>query len=269
MFEWSVFAVVFFVLSMASVQDIRRREVSDEFWMVICILAVVTSLVSTEGCMGIVRASAVMAVSLYMFSPRVKGMISVAVIVLAVCMLAFVSSVTSDAGPAISAVMAVSVILLYIFGVIRGGADAKALVSLSLLFPLFPSIGGMLWPPMYPEDMVFNPVFSALVISLLISLIWTAIAIRKLGDGEGCRLGQCMMPIRKARESFVWPMEDVMDGRKVGISATDDVDRIYEHLECAGYDSVRVTPMIPFIPMITAGFTVVILMGTPLNLLIF
>lgn len=269
MFELFVLSMTAAILTVASVQDVRRREVSDGCWMAICILAVMVSAHDAASPWGLVRAAAVMLFALYMFSPRIHGHISLLTVGTAAGMMLVVSVSTFDPAPMVSALMSVFMILMYAFGMIRGGADAKALISLSLLYPVYPAVGCLLWQAVYPECLVFNPVVAATVLALTMSVVWTLIVVRRSGRTEGCGMGQYRTTIEDARGSFVWPLEDVREGRKVGIRVSDDTDPIYGRLESAGFGEVRVTPMIPFVPMTAVGMMAALLLGVPMGPVIF
>lgn len=268
MYESTVFVAATAILVLASVQDIRRREVSDWCWIALLALAVLDCLMTAEWIEAEMRVTAVILLGMFMFSPRVTGLVSVVTVSSAVALLIAVYLITSDLSTVVSALMAVSAIVMYATGMIRGGADAKALISLSLLYPMYPGFGCMLWPAVYPADLVFNPVFSAAAMALVLSVVWTLCVVHRSGTSGGCPVGQYVMDIDDARRAFVWPAEDIIDGRRARVSVTDDAQRIYDCLKQHGFKKVRVTPMIPFIPMLAIGLVASVMLGTPLNLLI-
>jgi preflagellin peptidase FlaK len=149
---------------------------------------------------------------------------------------------------------------MYMSGALKGGADVKALVSLCMLYPVYPGFGGSVWVPVYPAAYVFNPVFSTLLIALVLSF---AFLIPVIARGRKVS-ATYETEISDARRRHVWPVEDIQGGLRVPVRPQDDPGDVYSRLEEAGYDRVRVTPMVPFVLPITAAFIITILAGSPL-----
>ncbi len=255
-----VFIAVMSVMVSASVQDLRRREVSDVHWIAIGTIGIVVSSISGDAVGGVLRAAGSAVMLLYVFSDRIPFLASVPI----VCILMLASFVvSSDPSGIVTAATSLVLILMYRIGVIRGGADAKALVSLSMVYPLYPDLGCMIWPPSYPAGYVLNPVFSILFEGLIFSMLLTVpVFFRNLKEGN-VSFSAYRLEIGKARGSFVWPLEDVSGGDVVRIRPTDDPG-IYGRLEDIGRKDVLVTPMVPFIPPLTAALLSTIMMGCPL-----
>lgn len=152
--------------------------------------------------------------------------------------------------------------VLFQLRLIFGGADAKALMALSILAPLQPSINNF---PIYGSLPFFTwSIFSNSVLLFLLiplSLLVFNIIKRNL-EFPYCFLGY-KMNIKKARETFVWPLEKIKDGkRKFMYMPKDfDVDEELEEFEKMGIERIWVTPKIPFMIPLLAGFIVSFILG--------
>lgn len=278
---WSVYVEaaciigIMVVLASASVSDLRTRTVCDRHWMVAGAFAVVCS--SVMWCMvspillvlNMVGSSLLL---VYMLSERLSGPYSLIPLVpSAVCFLAMYQG-GAGAGALVTPVMFVVLLLMYHLGLIRGGADAKALMVIAIAFPMYPILGPipLVWGPIDGPSLVINPTFSILVVSLLLSLVPSAfIAVRNLSSGYRGRgmFSSYPMPIQSAREAHVWPVEDIVDGSVARCRIPDDPSEVYDRLQASGRDSVRVTPMVPFVVPITVAAASVLLLGNPLFML--
>jgi preflagellin peptidase FlaK len=152
--------------------------------------------------------------------------------------------------------------ILFRLRLIFGGADAKALMALSVLAPLQPSINNF---PIYGSLPFFTwSIFSNSVLLFLLiplSLLVFNIVKRNL-EFPYCFLGY-KMSVRKARETFVWPLEKIKDGkRKFMYMPKDfDVDEELEEFEKMGIERIWITPKIPFMIPLLAGFIVSFILG--------
>jgi len=254
------FIAVAFIMMSASVQDLRRREVSDIHWIAIGVIGTIISLASEDLAGGIMRAAGCSLMLLSLFTERIKPLIAFPAIT--VLMLASYI-VSSDPSGIVTAATSFVAMVLYSTGAIRGGADTKALIAISMVYPLYPDLGSMIWSPTYPAGYILNPVFSILFEGLLFSiLLMVPVLVRNLKEGR-FSLSSYHIGIDRAREAFVWPLEDVREGNVVRIRPTDDPD-IYGRLEEIGRREVLVTPMIPFILPMTAAFICTMILGCPL-----
>ena len=251
------------VLLSASVSDVRSREVDDRHWIVLLCLAVIRGVAVFESYVSIFLAAGIILVGLYMFEESVVGIKACAI--LAVSAIAFLAGflLTGSVIPVIVLTMTSFLLALYHSGVIRGGADVKALIALTMVFPTYPEVCCCLWPPIYPEGFVFNPAFSVMFIALIISCM-SPVIICCCNGGRGFALSSYEMPVEDARKAFVWPVQDFNQGAVVRRRISDENDEIYDRLEQNGIDHVRVTPMIPFILPITIGFIFTMVLGCPL-----
>ena len=66
------------------------------------------------------------------------------------------------------------------------------------------------------------------------------------------------MSIEEAKKRFVWPLEKVVDGKRKLILIPEDFDTtpLLEELEKKGFRRIWVTPKIPFMVPLLAGFII-------------
>ena len=144
--------------------------------------------------------------------------------------------------PMVTLVMTMIFPLMYATGAMKGGADVKALVVLSFVFPAYPEFGSLVWEPVYPQGYIFNPMFSILLIALVISVVYAIIVNHHRSGGK--RIASYVTTKAEAESSFVWVLEKMDD------------------------ENVRVTPMIPFLVPMTVGLLITVILGCPLFALI-
>jgi len=153
------------------------------------------------------------------------------------------------------------IIALYYFDVIKGGADAKALIALTILFPAYPvfdsfpliSIPGDLAMVLFPFSLLV--LFNAALFMMVFPLFFMIYNIIK-GDIEipfmffGYRTR-----VSEAKDKFVWSMERVENGQIVRsiLPNTVDEEKNLSLLETHGAEYIWVTPKIPFLIPITAS----------------
>ncbi|UCH72413.1 MAG: prepilin peptidase, partial [Thermoplasmatales archaeon] len=155
--------------------------------------------------------------------------------------------------------------LMYAFFQMRlifGGADAKALMALTILVPLSPTISEYpLWPSLMPFPWVILAnsviIFLFIPLSLLIFNIF-----KKNMNFPYCVLGY-RMGIQKAREKFVWPLEKIVDGKRkfVRVPKDFDIEEELKEFEKKGINEIWVTPKIPFMIPLLVGFICSFIVG--------
>jgi len=159
----------------------------------------------------------------------------------------------------------IMIALMYIFFQLRlifGGADAKAIMALAILVPLEPSIFEF---PLLSSFMPFSWVIlsNSVLLFLLIpvSLLIFNIARRNI-EFPYCLLGY-KLSVEKAKERFVWPLEKIVDGkRKFSYMPKEfDVEDDLETFEKNGIMEIWVTPKIPFMIPLLAGFLCSFILG--------
>ncbi len=163
----------------------------------------------------------------------------------------------------------IMVLLMYAFFQMRllfGGADAKALMAIAVLVPLQPSlsIGSGLypvWTSFWPGSWTIfcNSVILFLIIP--ISLLVYNIAKRNVQFPHAL-LGY-KMSVEKAKQTFVWPLERIKNGkRKLSTMPKEfDADEELKAFEDLGIKEIWVTPKIPFMIPLLVGFIVAFFPG--------
>ncbi|NLI73736.1 MAG: hypothetical protein GX369_03050 [Euryarchaeota archaeon] len=168
-------------------------------------------------------------------------------------------------------------IILYQFDIIKGGADAKALIALTIMFPMYPQGYGfpLIGAAVNMKDFILPfPVlilFNAAILTLIVPITMFILNIlRKDIEFPTMFLGYRMF-IDDIQNKHVWPMESVVDGRiKVELfpqNSCDITDQVNE-LRMMGADSIWVTPKIPFLIPITISVLMSIFVGNLLFLII-
>jgi preflagellin peptidase FlaK len=152
--------------------------------------------------------------------------------------------------------------LLFQLRLIFGGADAKALMAISILAPLSPNINNL--PlfnalPFFTWTIFANSVLLFLFIPL--SLFFYNIAKKNI-EFPYCVLGY-KLSVKKAKEKFVWPLEQLMNGKRkfMFMPKEFDVKKELKVFEKGGITEIWVTPKIPFMIPLLAGFICSFIIG--------
>ena len=168
-------------------------------------------------------------------------------------------------------------ILLYQFDIIKGGADAKALIALSIMFPLYPIIGPFpLIPLPYDLAQFVLPfplliLFNAAILTVAVPVFLLIYNAAKRDVRLPAMLFGYKMPIAEAKERFVWPMERIVDGQlkfSVFPKGSDFTAEEFDQLAAAGLSEVWVTPKIPFLIPIAAALLFSVFVGNIIFLFI-
>jgi archaeal preflagellin peptidase FlaK len=155
--------------------------------------------------------------------------------------------------------------MVYLFFQLRlifGGADAKALMALAILVPFSPLIYSY---PLYKSVMPFSwVIFSNAIILFLaipISLFVYNLTKRQVTFPH-CFIGY-KISITEAKEKFVWPIEKIIDGKRklVKMPKTFDIGEELTEFEKLGIKEIWVTPKVPFMIPLFAGFIASFLIG--------
>lgn len=259
----------------AAISDIRSREVDDRYWIATGILGLIAQaiLAMDQPLHMIIGIVTDVLLILYMFWDKTEGPAGIMTIVVAF-LLPTIAWIMNDTNAVACRNMVTSLMFMIMLGMyhlklIRGGADVKALMCISIGFPTYITTDGLplSWDAVPPISYLFNPTLMTLLIALIISMsysIYTMIENIRNGDWHRSMFSGYWMPIDKARESFVWPIIDVKDGEIIRTESYDDMEEIYDRMKEHGFERILVTPMIPFILPITIGFTFTILFGNPL-----
>lgn len=152
--------------------------------------------------------------------------------------------------------------VLFQIKLIFGGADAKALMALAILVPLIPS---MFQFPLSPTIMPFSwVIFSNSVVLFLI--LPFSLLLYNLIQGNivfpYCFIGY-KISANKARNHFVWPLEKIENHQRKFLYKPSKIneDDIYETFIKEGINDIWVTPKVPFMIPLTAGFITAFFLG--------
>jgi preflagellin peptidase FlaK len=281
-------------LGFASYRDLRTRRVPDEVWIVMGVLALVLLEVEfvQNGAAWELQLLLVPIAIIFFgvffgeemwteegFKLRSARLLAYVAAGLLLASLAYhfwnKGGSDSDAfwGHLSIPIMLVLAHLFYQFGLLRGGADAKALMSIAILVPMYPSIEpGLPLISLSPTiqhavDLMFPFALVALLDAalLLVSLPLFFLAFNALrGDVKGIR---ALFGYRVGIDSvpkFVWLMELVENGKLVRVLLPRKKENRNEQiakLREKGLDRVWVTPQIPFLVPMTFGFAAAFLVG--------
>ncbi|MBI0581762.1 MAG: hypothetical protein JET69_01960 [Methanomassiliicoccales archaeon] len=166
-------------------------------------------------------------------------------------------------------------ILLYQFDVIKGGADAKALIALSIMFPTYPVIGPLplIAIPFDTAQFVLPfpllVLFNAAILTLAVPVAMFALNISRRQFRFPAMLFGYVMPVSEAKKRYVWPMERIENGeRRFSLfpGPSEDSNADFDKLAEAGAQEVWVTPKVPFLIPITASLVFSVVVGNLLFL---
>lgn len=277
------------ILAYASVLDWRTRKVPNVFWIVLAAVAIALlclRVLIDEAPMeyllvlvpiGVILSDVYLDVESEGTLARAAPWLKYGVAVMSVILLAYLwGDDTYFQRLLVIPVLMIVIVVMYMFDVIRGGADAKALMSLAIMFPFYPSIGDL--PLIHAgidiADLVFPFAFVVLVNAALVVVFLPLVFMMKnLAAGEfaypqafvGYKMG-----VEDARTSFVWLMERIEDGKHVVYTRPrrkEELDAELDLLAEAGHDRVWVTPKVPFIIPMTIGLVFSFVVGNVIFLL--
>ncbi|HEX9816372.1 MAG TPA: A24 family peptidase C-terminal domain-containing protein [Candidatus Thermoplasmatota archaeon] len=158
------------------------------------------------------------------------------------------------------------ILLMYVLWyvhILAGGADAKALMAISILLPqpiVWSLLGATfpLWPSPMPGVIVVLA-NSVLAFALAPFALFLVNLVRGDVRFPAMLLGY-RMPLSKTRDAFVWVVDHVnAEGKRRQLlfpsaMSDEDYDANLERLEQAGEKRVWVTPKIPFMVPLLFGF---------------
>ena len=158
---------------------------------------------------------------------------------------------------------------LFQLRLIFGGADAKALMALAILVPIKPEI---LQFPLFEGAVISMPgswiIFSNSILLFLlipVSLLIVNLLKRNI-EFPYCVLGY-KMSVEKAKHTFVWPLEKIKDGeRKFSYMPKEfDIEKELLAFEKHNITEIWVTPKVPFMIPLLAGFIATFVLGDILS----
>jgi preflagellin peptidase FlaK len=174
-------------------------------------------------------------------------------------------------------VLMILIVIMYAFDIIRGGADAKALMALAIMFPFHPEIWQL--PLLTPEHWFTGVMFPFTLVVLInaaivVAVLPAAFLLRNL-PARDFRFPQSFLGYRMnvddARGRFVWLMERIVDGRRIVYSKpkrNEDLIAELDKLSEMGIDRVWVTPKVPFIVPMFFSVILTTIVGNLLLLII-
>ena len=162
--------------------------------------------------------------------------------------------------------ISILILLMYVWfylGPTIGGADVKAIMTIGLVAPFTLSFGGDTFTAF--ETRGFPYPFVVFMNSLLLYLlIPLSLAVYNVIKGNLEKpyfqiFFGTKMKIDLARESFVWPMQQIIGGKVVMVAFVknkDDSDNQWDKLEESGVDNPWITFKIPYIIPLALSFFV-------------
>ena len=165
---------------------------------------------------------------------------------------------------------------LYEFGILRGGADAKAVMALALLFPgIYPTIDSLplLRPPANAEPILavmFPFAFVVLVNSAILFLAVPVVLLARNAAKGDAKLPRALFGVRApidAVPKYAWLMDRIEDGKPAFVlmprrkeDREEQISLLREH----GFTRVWVTPQLPFVTAMLAGLALAVVAGNVL-----
>ena len=159
---------------------------------------------------------------------------------------------------------------MYILDILKGGADAKALIALSILFPFHPVIGDLplITPVGEYADILFPFALAVLIDAAIIVVFLPLVFLVRNLTSRDFRFPQMLLgytvDLSQSRPGFVWLMERIEDGRHIFYTrprSDEDLEAELLKLRDHGRSRVWVTPKIPFIVPILAGLVLATVVG--------
>lgn len=270
----AVFAMI--ILFVACYFDVRYREVPNIFWWVMGLAGIATTayrIFETGFDWRYVLFVAGTLLIFYDILINENEKPIVRIIIFAAIGICFIVPMVTEFDYAsklylMTLVSYVFVYVLYVLKILKGGADAKCLITVGMLVQTCPSGWGLPLisvPTQYQFAFPFPfmlLLFAAAITMLYLFWIILRKVIRKKDSVKLITLSCYTMSIEEARKSHVWAKQDVKDGMIVNVNYIPD-DAVYDRLEKAGAKEVWVTPIIPFLVPMFLAFVFLFVVGNP------
>lgn len=260
-------AVAVVMMAYASVCDFRYREVRDLPWWAMALTgAVVIPCMAVRDGAGMIPAvSSIYALVVFGCLAEDRHPVIPAVVSVMFPVWAFLTgSDTWVLQVSLSPVFVSVFYALYVIGMVPGGADAKCLMSLSILFPaVFGPISSG-YADVGIAEVVFPPAMKILLLSCIITIVAGGAWILYKGRGLAHLISaDYRIPLEEAGRSFVWALEDVSEGEVIRIPRSDDIEGACRRLRGIGRTDILVSPMFPFIIPMAVSLVYLLVAGCP------
>jgi preflagellin peptidase FlaK len=263
------------ILGYASVKDMRERKVPNAPWIVLAVTALILLPVQVvadgESLSYLLIMVPILAIfadvywdgkegsAVARYGPAAKYSIGI----IALVALGYTWGTNSYFQHLLAVpVMMLFIVAMYLTDLIRGGADAKALLSLAVLFPIYPVLGGF---PLFQGgtpavQLLFPFVFVILIYaSIANSLLFIYFLLRNVASGD-LKLPQALLGFKldhsKITGRHVWLMERIEDGEHVVYVRPrheENLEKEVDLLVASGHTRLWVTPMTPLVLLMWAS----------------
>jgi len=270
------------LMGMASLQDLRERMAKDVYWVVMGIVGLISMAASifVESLplehLLLVLATATVFLNVFWDNEYLGKAVSYSLYALSLLLFGFGLYGLRMDDLRIDFLMPYILfwifLVLYMLDIIKGGADTKCLMALSILFPLYPSIGVLPLIPLPAETVQSILPFAVMVLffaslfSMFSLFYFLAVNIKN----HELRFPQSLLgyrlPIDIAEKGHYWPMERVENGGVLLRSTPQEEN--FSELRSVGVERVWVTPKIPLLVPMTAAVLFLVVVGNPLFLLL-
>ena len=274
--------ITMIVLIPASIKDWKDREIPDGYWIVLGVVGLAMFVAYSVYLTGVrweyaCLAAGTVMILLDIFLDREFNPLIFYFIMAVLFIVPLYGNMSDDIFRAWATVPLCYIIFvgMYFLGIVRGGADTKCLIALSIMFPVYYTYFGLpvigIPGGLISEMFVFS-IMALFIAAVLVIPIILYLAVRNaMKDGVSKRMfSGYRMSISKAENANVWPLEDIVEGelKYTKIPREEDIKDIYARLREAGRESVWVTPMIPFIVLIAIAAVILFIFGNPLFLIV-
>ncbi|MCD6275309.1 MAG: peptidase A24 [Thermoplasmata archaeon] len=272
-----VVAVPFFIY--ASYSDLKERMISTAVWFFLGIFAVIFNVYQYLSLLGIIALLPSIIIFYEWFFEWENKFVPLVLYIIS-SILFFYALILSilhwGKVPNVVPLLLITILMvifrvLHHFRVIRGRADARALMTIALLQPTYPTYLFSSFPIFVPRyvkivQLVFPFTFLVILyagIFFFIFLISLFIFNLLRGDfGFPEMFMGYRMPLEEVNRHHVWLMERVIDGEHVlYLSPSEHTKKDLESLKNIGRNRVWVQPKIPFIVFLTFGLICAYLIG--------
>jgi len=285
-------------LLVAAGSDLRTRKVRDALWIVLgtigLLLASAEILLSGFALerLGLVGASAFLFYAIFFGKPLVEEdgirlrparlalFLAAALLTIGVGVVSWTAGGAAANASAELVSMPVMVLVyqgFYYVGLLHGGADAKALIAITLLVPLYPAVTTWISTSARVSELSrrFFPFSLVVFVDAAILFLLVPVAYMVYNGIRGdLRLPQALFGYRANLDSLpkhVWLMEQIDEGGEHILvlfpKRGKDLPEEIERLRAAGIRRPWVQPKMPFLAPLAAGYVLAFLTGNLLLLL--